>query len=269
MANYRFQFSERTRTYLRRSVSFFVLFVIALLLFRLTFIQSGASGAQHLSFELGNNLNKIYQTLFKERSKIIEERDRYQQEAQTLSLDFVEKQELENRVRELERLLNYEQTVQTEYTAAQILSRSQANDRILVDKGSRDGIELGSAIVVEDGHLLAVVTEVREQTSVAEYTMSKNIIVSGSVSGRGRTSGLITGDEGFFLTMDLIPKTDSIQSGELIVTSGLDYGVRAGLILGIVEQVIEEDSSAFKSAKIRPLIDHLSYSNVLIASTPE
>tara|TARA_Y100000590_G_scaffold428942_1_gene540923 strand:- start:122 stop:820 length:699 start_codon:yes stop_codon:yes gene_type:complete len=232
-------------------------------------VKSGAQGAQHLSFELGNNLTHIYKTIFKERSQIIDERNRYQQEAQVLSLDFVEKQELENRIRELERLLEYTQTVEIDYATAAILSRSQDNDRILIDKGARDGMELGSAVVVEDGHLLAVITEVREQTSIAEYTMSKNVVVSGSVSGRGRTSGLIKGDEGFFLTMELIPKTDSIGPGELIVTSGLDYGVRAGLILGIVEEVIDEESSAFKSAKIRPLIDHLSYSNVLIASTPE
>lgn len=268
MLGFRFQPSDQFITQARRAGLFLILVIALLVAFRLTFIRSAGTESQSLSFALGNNLTRVYKMLFTQRASLIDERDAFRAISQTATLDLVEVQKLQNRVRELERLLSYTETVDLTYTSAKVLSRSAREGVILLDKGQRDGVEEGSAVIVEEGHLLAVVTEVRDQTSVASFTTSPQVSITGSVLERGRASGVVTGDGGYFLTMDLIPKTDTISIGEVIVTAGLDASVQSGFIIGIVEEIVEQESSAFKSAVIRPFIDYSSYSSVLIVPKP-
>lgn len=254
----------------RGAILFVVIVLGLLLLLQVSFFDAGRLFLQRQLYGIGNGIFTVYSHIYTKKAELELERNHYRELAQALATDRIELASLKEQVRELERLLDYTQTTENQTQVARVLSRSEEDEHmLLLDKGSADGITIGRPVIVEQGHLLGIVDRVGNHTSVVRLLTDKQTKIPGALATRGQTTGIIEGQNGYFLNMSLIPKSELVQIGDLITTTGAQSHVPSGLIVGVVREVTSEENSSFQTAIIEPLVDARRYGTVLILLPPK
>lgn len=168
-------------------------------------------------------------------------------------------------VTELEELVGYVRESGAKGVAARVIARSLPDAATLtIDKGSHDGIIEGSAVVVADGHLLGVVTEVSDGAAEVRLVHNKLSRIPAAILGNTRTIGLIEGQEGSLLRMQFVPEDAVIRQGDLVATSGLEGEVPQNIVIGVITSVIDKDTAPFLEALVEPLYDARTWTNVFV-----
>ena len=145
---------------------------------------------------------------------------------------------------------------------------SPFQQRIVIAAGYNDGIRKDYPVVSSAG-LVGVVTKVnRKLAQVTLITDPQNAVTSldprteayGSIRGRGEDKPL------FF---DRVPKSQSVDEGHPVVTSGRRYlGLRSlypkNIGIGKVTSVTHRDTESFKSIQVKPYVDFSSLQAVFV-----
>ena len=122
---------------------------------------------------------------------------------------------------------------------------------LTLDKGSESKIAVHAPVITESGILIGRVVEVGWKTSkillITDSTSSLNGVIQDS-----RATGLIKGDHGLGLVMDLIPQEEVVKKGDRVVTSGLGGTLPKGLAIGEIESVNQSPNELFQTARIKP-----------------
>jgi rod shape-determining protein MreC len=239
--------------------------LLIILLFHWTPTSAILEGIQSKLYSASITMNKFVVQIFTPNDSLRSEIKYYKELASNAMIEEAYVDELENRISNLEDILNYKQKVNYDISVTRILSRSRTNEfSLLIDKGARDGIETGLAAVVGDGHLIGLIDAVSEYTSSVQLLEDPRTSIPVSIINNDSPSGLLTGQGGYLLIMQFIPQDRDIKIGDIVVTSNLFGYVPNGLIIGAVKEVIEDDSSPFKEAVIEPIYKATDYSDVLI-----
>lgn len=118
---------------------------------------------------------------------------------------------------------------------------------IIVDRGKKDGVKTGQAIVSQ-GYLIGTVKEALEDTSevtlITDYNSLVPVILQDS-RGTGLLRGGLSG-----LTVEDIPLNITINSGEQVITSGLGGDIPFGIMVGKVGDVISKKSEIFQKVTL-------------------
>ena len=175
-----------------------------------------------------------------------------QQVAQAQAMQQAQLQMAENA--HLRRLLEAREHLPVQSIMGEILydARDPSTRRIVLDRGSRNGVQLGLP-VIDNAGVIGQVTRVFPFTSEVtlltdkEQAIPVQVLRSGLRSiayGRGR-SGL--------LDLRFVAPDADIQVGDVIVTSGLDGMYPAGLAVAKVVQVEKVAAGAFGRVICQPL----------------
>ncbi len=176
---------------------------------------------------------------------------------------------LESRIAELEELLNYKQSVDANLVLAHVLAKNIKEDaKILINQGERAGINIGMPVIAENGHIIGTISKTTQNTSTAQLLSSPESKITAMLQSDEATIGIVEGKEGFYLELGFIPQEKIITEGTLILTSGLQDDIPAGLIIGIIREIIKNETALFQTANIEPLIDVNTISRVLIETSP-
>lgn len=153
-----------------------------------------------------------------------------------------------------------------EYVPARIIKRSSlpTDDVFVIDHGADDGIAIGSAVIVADGHLIGKVIEVKGQSAVVQSILGRNTEVAVSLLNSSRTIGLSEGSGGALLSLLFIPQDENIAVNDLVVTSGLEETIPPGLVVGVVTGVERDQAAPFQTATVEPLIDSRQFNTVSV-----
>jgi rod shape-determining protein MreC len=202
-----------------------------------------------------------------ENERLRKERDRFRARAFQYA-DAVK------RAQELEALLAYRRSPRFpddyESVAAEVVGEpiSPFRQQIVIAAGYDEGIRRDYPVVSPAG-LVGVVTKVNsKQAQVTLITDPQNAVTSldqstgayGSVLGRGEDKPLI---------FDRVPKSQSVDEGHPVVTSGRRYLGLPSLYprnigIGKVTSVTHRDTENFKSIQVRPYVDFSSLQAVLV-----
>lgn len=179
----------------------------------------------------------------------------------------LKKMEEENMV--LRGYLDFLTINQYKYVMSNVVARGEAaniSDRtevITIDKGSRDGVFLGLAVVSSDGVIIGKVSDVKENSAQVFLTNNEKCKLAASVFNTDKTSGITEGDMGLTVRMEFIPQDQKIEKNDVIVTSGLEQFVPRGLIIGKVMEVDRESNELWQKAVIEPMVD---LNNLIVVS---
>ncbi len=138
---------------------------------------------------------------------------------------------------------------------AKVIGRDTNNFRsfLLIDLGSRHGIEPGMPVVTDQG-LVGRISSVTERTSkvllITDPTSTVNAILQSS-----RLTGAVSGRPGDNPIMDFIPQGAQFSVGEIVLTSGLGGNFPKGIPIGQVIEIRQRDFEIFQQAVIRPTVD--------------
>lgn len=122
----------------------------------------------------------------------------------------------------------------------------------LINKGSESGVVAGQTVISPAGELIGKVAVVFSTSSRVTLATDPTFSVTARVLG-GQTSGIIHGALADGLNLDLVTQADIISEGDTIVTTGDDM-IPAGLVIGVVRRVDNNDTQLFKKVSINPSI---------------
>jgi len=165
---------------------------------------------------------------------------------------------LEEENRTLRDYLNFYQKNKAAALLGNVISRdgfnslSEAKQSFVIDKGSRDGVEPGLAVLNSEGLVIGKVVSVKDYISEVYLSTSPNCKFAVAVQNGSRTSGVAEGDLGLTIRMKYIPQTESLRPGDVIVTSGLEKNIPRGLVIGRISQVNKESNELWQDAIIEP-----------------
>lgn len=200
-----------------------------------------------------------------------EENEKLRSELTFLKQDISELQTAKQENETLRNLLDFFEQDSTDMKSviSRIVGRDPENPSILhLNTGARDGIEVGNAVIIEEGILVAKIVEVQPRSSKALILTAPGSQVAVSISGGAPSSKLASGERGLSIILDQIPQQELITKGELVITSGLEPKIPNGLLVGEIEEIISEKNDLFQRAILRPLADNESIQIVAIVLTP-
>lgn len=154
---------------------------------------------------------------------------------------------------------------------ATVIARNpdQWEEKIILNKGSSDGIEQNMAVMTARG-LVGKITLVTPFTSEVEllYTNNENYRVSAIIEGdKQEIHGLIEGydAERNELLLKRIDSSFKVEEGKKVYTSGLGGIFPKGILIGEVTEVTTDDFGLTRLAYVKPVADFSLVENVIIA----
>ncbi|MDE3035255.1 MAG: rod shape-determining protein MreC, partial [Nitrospirota bacterium] len=137
---------------------------------------------------------------------------------------------------------------------------------IVLDKGARDGINVEMGVMAPDGAVGRVV-KVTPFTSMVLLITDPNNAVTGLIQ-RTRDEGIVEGTADGRARMKYIPLLATLQSGDVVVTSGLTGGFPRGIPMGTITRIDKAEGELFQSAEIVPEVDLHKLEEVLVITDP-
>lgn len=173
-----------------------------------------------------------------------------------LQVEIVRLREIEQDYYRLSDILNYsaerpDESLVTGDVIAQ--DTSSYLKWVIVNKGARDGVEVGDPVINELG-LVGRVEEISANTSWVRLIIDPSSTVDGLIpnaEARGSVSGQVRGN----LLMQFIPQEAVIEDGDLVVTSGLGGTYPANIVMGQVTTIIRETANPFQQTEMRPTVN--------------
>src|SRR3984957_6052345 len=124
-------------------------------------------------------------------------------------------------------------------------------ERVLVDKGARDGVFVGQA-VLDAGGVFGQVARVGELTSEVILVSDGTHAIPVQVNRNGlRTIAVGTGDM-TRLKLPYLSTSADVIAGDLLVTSGLGGGFPAGYPVGTITEVKRDPAQSLAEVEVRP-----------------
>lgn len=150
------------------------------------------------------------------------------------------------------------------YRAAAVIGRDPSPflHYVIINRGSNDGILRGMPVVTDQGlvgRVDAVIADAARVQLITDPASSVNVRLQ-NAEEEGSLAGSVTGD----VVMQLIPQDAVVETGDLVLTSGLGGGYPSDLIVGQVVNIRSRDFDLFQQATIQPVVDFNRLQIVLV-----
>lgn len=191
--------------------------------------------------------------------------DQYQAEIARLQSQIIELQQQNSELEVLSALLDFARThAENEYITAAVIGRdvSPFLHYIIINRGSDDGLRRGMPVVSSQGlvgRVAAVTADGARVQLITDPGTAINVRIQPS-GAEGSLAGSITGD----ITVENIPQDAAIQTGDLVLTSGLGGNFPSDMLIGQVSGVRQRPVELFQTATIEPVVDFSQLEIVLV-----
>ena len=133
---------------------------------------------------------------------------------------------------------------------------------LVIDRGSRDGIKPGMA-VVHAGGVVGQVASVGSGSArvllVYDHSSGVDAIIESS-----RARGVLEGVGDTLCELKFVTKDTVVKSGDSVVTSGMDQIYPKGLRVGTVTDVATTSGALFQTIEVKPAVDFSRLEEVLV-----
>jgi len=179
----------------------------------------------------------------------------------------------------LKELLNLQGRIATPSIASQIIGRDMAHgyETFTVNRGSRDGVEIGSGVISTTGVVVGQVTQVSPWTAMVQLVTNPRNAVGAKVV-RTLAHGVVHGAGDATLKLDYVTSLADVKGGDIVVTSGDDgiypAGFEIGRVLRVTEgapvpglpqlPVVRAEPALFLNIDVDPLTNVLQIGQVLL-----
>jgi rod shape-determining protein MreC len=179
------------------------------------------------------------------------ENEALRRENGTLKLQITQ---LESKAGEADRfaaLLKFRQTnIEVPMVSARVIggSADSASQTIYLDRGERDGIRRNMGVITPDGVVGKVIESYKDTSQVLLLT-DKDSGVGAKLIDSG-LQGPVGGTGEPLMVMKYIPNDDNVNSGERVVTSGMDRIFPRDLPVGTIADI--KPGIPFKQLRVKP-----------------
>ena len=177
-------------------------------------------------------------------------------------LDRLAEVDLENA--RLRKLLDFRDTLVGDVLTARVIGRDATGlaRTLTIDRGERDGVVKGAAVLAPAG--------VVGQVFLASAHAARVLLITDHNSGldaivqRTRARGIVEGTVTEGCGLKFVKRTEDLQPGDIVVTSGVDGIFPRGLPIGRIQAVDKQGQGLFQYAQIDPAVDVERLEEVLV-----
>jgi len=155
---------------------------------------------------------------------------------------------------------------QYKYIVAKVVLNTvgKRNNYIMLDKGSRSGIQKDMAVITPTG-IAGTVVNVSENFSWVMSMLNKHTRISGKILKNGQMGTVVwNGVDHLYGTLTDIPAHVKIARGDTIVSSGFSYIFPAGLMIGTITDYRVEQGEHFYTIPFKFSVDFNSLQYVYV-----
>lgn len=204
-----------------------------------------------------------------------EENELLKEELAVLRSENSRLQEEQYELNRLRQLLELEDAYsQYTMTAARVIQKDSGNwfYGFLIDKGSRDGIQVGCNVVAggAEGGLVGIVTSVGENYARVRAIIDDSSNVGGMVLTDGESiSCVVSGDlmqldENGCIRLSYITKDAVVEDGTKILTSNLSSDYLPDILIGYAQDVKVDSDNLQQSGTLLPAVNFNDLREVLV-----
>ena len=211
-----------------------------------------------------------------EKNNLYEKYKELQNKEDQVDSVIAQNENLQNEVDKLKETLELNTILSDKvYLNATVVSRNIGYwyDEVTIDKGSKNGIEKGMAVVTTDG-LIGQITRVSNYSSTVKLLSNENMSDKISVKikvGDDYVYGLISmyDSKTNTYTVEGISENVDIEEGADVVTTGMGTIFPSGLMVGTAQKVTTDNFDLSKVVEVKASVnfDDLDYVTVLKRKT--
>ncbi|MEA3450190.1 MAG: rod shape-determining protein MreC [Patescibacteria group bacterium] len=207
------------------------------------------------SWSLG--LNSVYN---KQGNKedLLSELKKSREELNKLRAENIAFKVIDEENQALRKLLNFTENKEYSYIVSQVISRGDISDvsgrteTIIINRGKKNDVVKGAAIVDSSGVLVGKVTAVKDFSARVDVLNSSRCRLAVSILNSDGTSGIVMGELGLSVVMNTIPQDKTLKIDDTVITSGLEEAIPRGLAIGKIIAISKENNELWQSAQIEP-----------------
>ena len=164
----------------------------------------------------------------------------------------------------LRTLLDFRKTLGGTLLTTRVIGHDAAglSRTLVVDQGSAAGIAKGAAVLAPEG-IVGQVFQVSPHAARVLLVSDHNSGVDAVVQ-RTRGRGIVEGTADGRCGLKFVKRTEDLQVGDLVVSSGLDGIFPRGLPIGHIEAVDKQGQGLFQYGQIEPAVDTERLEEVLV-----
>lgn len=182
----------------------------------------------------------------------------------------LEQEEVENR--RLKRLLGLKESLAGDLVSAQVIGKDLTEffrvASVTLDRAGRE-VRPNMPVIAQDGVVGKVLRIAGDRVDVllAVDTGSGIDVVDELTGARGFVRG--TGDQRRYVCrVELMQRTDEVNVGDLLITSGVGRAFPRGVPVARVTKVIKRDFGIYQEVEAAPTVDFSRIEEVLIITSP-
>ncbi len=123
---------------------------------------------------------------------------------------------------------------------------------LFIDKGSDDGVIPGQAVITPIGVVGSVLNTEKDFSQILTLTDRYSDI--DAVIDRSRSRGILEGVSPTVCRLKYLQRTDDVQVGDIVLTTGLDHIFPKGFPIGKVTRVDKKDYGITQEVQVEPLV---------------
>lgn len=188
-------------------------------------------------------------------------------ENERLQARNAELEESEQTAKRLQDLLNLQDSYSLQSTGARIISGSTDSwsSTVTINLGSSSGLTVGMPVMASNG-VIGQIVECGATSSTVRLINDENSSVSAMVQST-RAQGMLNGSASGQVTLDLIATSQTVNVGDVVVTSGLGGVFPKGLPLGKVTNVENTPGSLYLEVTVEPFASTENFEEVLVITS--
>jgi len=133
---------------------------------------------------------------------------------------------------------------------------------VVINRGTRDGIAKGMAVVAAEG-LVGHVIKAFDGSAMVLLVIDPTSAVDGLVQ-RSRFRGIVEGESIERCRFKYLVRKADVKRGDVVISSGLDGIFPKGLPVGTISEVFKTHTGLFQEAKIHPFVSFARLEEVLV-----
>lgn len=182
----------------------------------------------------------------------------------TISLEIQRCKNIKRENKILRELYGFKPMTDFNLIPSEIIGKSPGlyNRSIIINRGTKDGIEKNMPVISADG-LVGKIFESKRKTSELLTLYNRNSFVS-AIDLRSRVQGLVKWQRGEFLVLDDVPLHSDIRIGDTLLTSGMGSVYPKGIFIGKVRKVEENPTEIVMQIKVESFVNFSLLEDVFV-----
>jgi len=182
-----------------------------------------------------------------------------------LNAEIIRLKEVSKENEALREQLGFAQKSDYKLLPAEIIGYEPENffQYLIVNKGAVDGVKQGM-FVLSAGYLIGKISEVYNRGSKLLLVTNLDSSV-GAMIQDSRALGVVKGELGGGMIMEMIPQNEIVRIGDVVCTSGLGGDYPRGLPIGMVQEIKSKPNDLFQTVSVKSPIDFKKLEMVFIS----